>query len=55
MATKTIRPKIRDAILQALSAGVVPGQGLQYIQVGRASEVKALIRDINRVSDGGSA
>jgi hypothetical protein len=55
MATKTIRPKTRDAILQALSAGVVPGQGLQYIQVGRASEVKALIRDINRVSDGGSA
>ncbi len=55
MVRRTIRSKTRDAILQALSAGVVPGQGLQYIQVGRASEIKALIQDINRVSDGGSA
>jgi len=55
MAVKKIRPKTRDSIIQALSAGVVPGQGLQYIQVGRAQEVKALIRDIERVADGGSA
>ncbi len=50
-----IRPKIRDSIIQALSAGVVPGQGLQHIQVGRFQEVQSLIQDIDRVSDGGSA
>ena len=32
-----IRPRDRDTILQALSAGVVPRTGLAYIQVGRAS------------------
>lgn len=50
-----IRPRDRDAILQSLSAGVVPGRGHQHIQVGRADEVKALVRDIERVADGGSA
>lgn len=51
----TIRPRERDAIIQSLSAGVVPRVGLQHIQVGRAPEVEALIRDIARISDGGSA
>lgn len=50
-----IRPKDRDAILQSLRAGVVPRTGQQHIQVGRASEVKALLEDIDRIADGGSA
>ena len=50
-----IRSRDRDAILQSLKAGVVPRRGLQHVQVGRAQEVKALMRDINRISDGGSA
>ena len=50
-----IRPRDRDAILQSLRAGVVPRVGLQHIQVGRAKEVEALIADIDRISDGGSA
>lgn len=50
-----IRPRDRDAILQALRAGVVPRSGLQHIQVGRADEVKALLQDLDRVADGGSA
>lgn len=50
-----IRPKERDAIIQSLSAGVVPRIGLQHIQVGRAREVQALMRDIERVADGGSS
>jgi hypothetical protein len=41
--------------MQALSAGVVPRTGLRYIQVGRAPEVAALIKDIDRIADGGSA
>src|SRR5580704_7723336 len=50
-----IRPEERDAILQSLRAGVVPRTGQQHIQVGRAAEVKALVGDIDRVADGGSA
>lgn len=50
-----IRPRDRDAILQSLVAGVVPRRGLQHIQVGRANEISALLRDIDRVIDGGSA
>lgn len=53
--SETIRPKDRDAILQALSAGVVPRVGLRHIQVGRAAEVQALLRDIDRIGDGGAA
>lgn len=50
-----IRPRERDAILQSLRAGVVPRRGQQHIQVGRAEEVSALVADIKRISDGGSA
>lgn len=51
----SIRRKDRDLILQALSAGVVPRAGLRYIQVGRSREVEALVRDIDRIADGGSS
>lgn len=55
MTTHTpIKARERDVILQALSAGVVPRTGLRHIQVGRAAEVGALIRDIDRISDRGS-
>jgi hypothetical protein len=50
-----IRAKERDAIIQALSAGVVPRVGLKYVQVGRLAEVRALIKDIDRIAEGGSA
>lgn len=50
-----IRPRDRDTILQALSAGVVPRIGLRHVQVGRAREVAAIVRDIDRIADGGSA
>jgi hypothetical protein len=50
-----IRPKDRDAIINSLRAGVVPRIGQQYYQVGRAQEVKALLRDLEVVSDQGSA
>lgn len=50
-----IRPRERDAIIQSLRAGVVPRVGQRHIQVGRASEVAALVADIERIRDGGSA
>lgn len=52
---KPIRPRTRDAILQSLRAGVVPRRGLEHIQVGRAREVEALLEDVERVGDGGTA
>jgi hypothetical protein len=51
---KKIRPKVRDAIVQSLRAGVTPRVGQAFIQVGRVAEVQAVIDDINRVADGGS-
>ncbi|MCY1000011.1 ATP-binding protein [Myxococcus sp. MISCRS1] len=50
-----IRPKDRDTIVQSLRAGVVPRVGQQHIQVGRAEEVRALVRDVERIAEGGSA
>ncbi len=50
-----LRPKERDAVLQSLRAGVVPAVGIHHIQVGRAEEVRALLRDVERVADGGAS
>ena len=55
LATGRIRPRDREAVIQSLRAGVVPRIGQQHIQVGRADEVAALLGDINRIADGGSA
>ena len=55
MNKKPIKPRERDTIIQALSAGVVPRLGLPHIQVGRAGEIGALVRDIDRIADGGAA
>ena len=49
-----IRSIDRSAILQSLSAGVVPRRGLHHIQVGRAKEVSALLTDLGRIIEGGS-
>jgi hypothetical protein len=50
-----IRPKERETIIQCLRTGVVPRLGQQHIQVGRAKEVEALVKDIDRIADSGSA
>jgi hypothetical protein len=52
---QAIKQRERDTIIQALAAGVVPRTGLRYIQVGRAKEVEAFVRDLERVADGGAA
>lgn len=54
-AAGRIPPRHRAAIIRSLRAGVVPRVGQQHIQVGRANEVAALIADIDRIADGGSA
>ena len=55
MQTPRIKRRERDTIIQALRAGVVPRLGLQHIQVGRAREIEELVRDIERVGEGGAA
>ena len=55
MRTPRIKPRERATIVQALRAGVVPKLGLQHIQVGRVREIEELVRDIERIEDGGAA
>ncbi|MEZ5935935.1 MAG: ATP-binding protein [Alphaproteobacteria bacterium] len=55
MKQPRLKARDKDTIIQALNAGVVPRLGLQHVQVGRAGEVQALVRDIERVADGGAA
>jgi len=49
-----IKPKVRDAIIQSLRAGVVPRTGHKHIQVGRVNEVQALVKDVERIAENGS-
>jgi hypothetical protein len=49
----TIIPKrISGAILNSLSAGVVPRIGLEYVAVGRKREIEAILRDLENLSQG---
>lgn len=54
LETVKIRPRDRDHPPVAASR-VVPRAGLHLVQVGRVDEVSALLTDITRVADGGSA
>ncbi|MEJ2862830.1 ATP-binding protein [Actinomycetospora flava] len=53
--TTKIKPRERNALIQSLRSGVVPRTGQHLIQVGRASEVQALLGDIDRIGEGGTA
>ena len=50
-----IKPRERDAIIQSLSAGLVPRIGLQHIQVDRINEISAILVDLERISNEGSS
>ena len=50
-----LKPRERDAIVQALRAGVVPKLGLRHIQVGRVREIEELVKDMDRIADGVAA
>jgi len=50
-----LKPRERDTIVQALRAGVVPKLGLRHIQVGRVREIEELVKDMDRIADGGAA
>lgn len=53
--TTTIPESDRLALLQALRFGLAPRRGLDQIQVGREDAMKAVLTDIDIVSDGGGA
>jgi hypothetical protein len=55
MTDTLIKAKDRDTVIQSLQAGVVPRRGQHLIQVGRVEEIKAVIRDLDRIAEGGSA
>ena len=55
MTATPIKSRDRDTILQALAAGVVPRTGFSTSRSAARGEVGALVRDIDRIADGGSA
>jgi len=56
MSTNHIPKRVLSAILQSLSAGVVPRIGLEHIAVGRKHEIEALLHDIDEVvAEGGAS
>lgn len=53
---RTAVPKrILSALISSVSAGVVPRTGAPYIAIGRTDEISALLSDLEKISDGGSA
>jgi hypothetical protein len=50
-----IPKRISTAIINSLSAGVVPRVGLEYIAVGRKREIETVIRDMENLTQGAAA
>jgi hypothetical protein len=51
----TVPKRISQAILNSLSAGVVPRIGLEYIAVGRKREIQTALEDMENISEGAAA
>ena len=50
-----IPKRISQTLMNSLKGGVVPRVGLQYVTVGRAPEIDALLRDVEVIADGGAS
>lgn len=50
-----ISKAVAAAVLNSLKGGVVPRVGLEYITVGRRSEIQALLQDVSIIENGGAA
>ena len=46
--------RVANILINALKGGVVPRVGLEYVTVGRAQEVSAILHDIQLIEDGGA-
>lgn len=47
--------RVSTSLFNALSAGVTPRVGIEYIVVGRKHEIGALLSDLDNVQDGGAS
>ena len=50
-----IPKRIASVVINSLKGGVVPRVGLPYITVGRETEIKALLHDVDIIADGGAS
>jgi len=50
-----IPKRISTAIINSLTAGVVPRVGLEHIAVGRKQETQTILRDLENLSEGAAA
>ncbi|RXZ81704.1 biotin carboxylase [Paenibacillaceae bacterium] len=49
-----IPKRVTTALVNSLTAGVVPRIGLEYIAVGRKYEIEALLREMDNIAEGGA-
>jgi hypothetical protein len=47
--------RIANILINSLKGGVVPRVGLEYVTVGRAREIEALLRDLEMIGEGGAS
>ncbi|MGG4145533.1 ATP-binding protein [Paenibacillus algorifonticola] len=55
MSMIKIPKRMTTALINSLTAGVVPRIGLEHIAVGRKYEIEALLRDMENIAEGGAA
>ena len=53
--TNQVPTRIANILINALKGGVVPRVGLEYITVGRAQEIAAILHDIEMIEQGGAS
>jgi len=53
--TNQVPNRIANILLNALKGGVVPRVGLEYITVGRAQEIAAILHDIEMIEEGSAS
>lgn len=51
----SVPSRIANILMNALKGGVVPRVGLEYITVGRAREIEAILGDIDMISEGSAS
>src|SRR5215469_16530903 len=50
-----VPPRIANILINALKSGVVPRVGLEYVTVGRAQEIGAILHDIEMIEEGSAS
>ncbi|WP_152396682.1 ATP-binding protein [Paenibacillus guangzhouensis] len=50
-----IPKRITTALVNSLTAGVVPRIGLEHVAVGRKPEIEAMLTDLDNIAEGGAA